>query len=250
MPVDPLVFGIEPSLPSNSKIWILVATSDKDSKISEIRNAIVEARFENVVIDKELSMGISRESFDHVAVVCDSATNLTPFLGAAFEALRPKSKISVVCTTENQNSSIKIQVTLAGFINISFPVVPHGSLIVAEKVAFSSTETVPLKLPSASTSKIDDDIIDERSLLAEEDFKKPDTAACGVPEEGKKKRACKNCSCGLAEEEAAGVEQPAAKSSCGSCSLGDAFRCATCPYLGMPPFKPGETVKLNSVDDF
>lgn len=95
---------------------------------------------------------------------------------------------------------------------------------------------------------LDDDLIDPDTLLDEEDLQKPDSAALKVCTTTGKRKACKDCSCGLAEELAgekiASVNSENAKSSCGNCYLGDAFRCSTCPYLGMPAFKPGEKVQL------
>uniref|UniRef100_A0A183B3Q6 Fe-S cluster assembly protein DRE2 n=1 Tax=Echinostoma caproni TaxID=27848 RepID=A0A183B3Q6_9TREM len=103
-----------------------------------------------------------------------------------------------------------------------------------------------------------DEMINTDDLLDPADRDSATVAACGkeaaapngqVP---KKKRACKNCTCGLAEqeqaEEQAKVNTAGVKSSCGNCYLGDAFRCSTCPYRGLPPFKPGEQVRLP--DDF
>ncbi|KAJ3129324.1 Anamorsin [Nowakowskiella sp. JEL0407] len=107
---------------------------------------------------------------------------------------------------------------------------------------------------AATDNDLSDLIADDSDLLTEDDLIKP-VIDCSPNSVGKKK-ACKNCSCGLAEIEAAEAEKEKAAqvvskpstavvtSSCGSCYLGDAFRCSTCPYLGMPAFKPGEKVQL------
>lgn len=99
----------------------------------------------------------------------------------------------------------------------------------------------------------EDDLIDSDQLLSSEDLQKPDPASLKVCGTTGKRKACKDCSCGLAEEldaEANDKKQgtgEAPKSSCGSCYLGDAFRCSTCPYLGMPSFKPGEKVSISDL---
>merc|ERR1719319_949502 len=92
------------------------------------------------------------------------------------------------------------------------------------------------------------ELVDEDELLDQEDLVKVDPSSLRVCGTTGKRKACKDCSCGLKEELSDGKE-PTTKSvnsSCGSCYLGDAFRCGSCPYLGMPAFKPGQKVQLSS----
>lgn len=135
----------------------------------------------------------------------------------------------------------------------------------------------------------DDELIDEDALLSEDDLKGPikirecsqSILSCqsntNIPDpateckpKAKRRRACKDCTCGLAQrleaedrakrdkadsalaaiklksEDLAEVDftVPGKVGSCGNCSLGDAFRCDGCPYIGLPAFKPGEEVRL------
>ncbi|KKY23385.1 putative anamorsin family protein [Diplodia seriata] len=121
----------------------------------------------------------------------------------------------------------------------------------------------------------DDDLIDEDDLLTEQDKMRPvmPPPECR-PKVGKRRRACKDCTCGLAqqieaEDKAKRDEADKALNtmkldtndlaevdftvqgkvgSCGNCALGDAFRCDGCPYIGLPAFKPGEEVRLLNND--
>ena len=52
----------------------------------------------------------------------------------------------------------------------------------------------------------------------------------------------------VSDKEKADLENGNTESACGKCYLGDAFRCATCPYRGVPAFEKGDKVKLVSND--
>ncbi|XP_060694288.1 anamorsin [Hemiscyllium ocellatum] len=123
--------------------------------------------------------------------------------------------------------------------------------VVDEKPQLDPSTRKAWTLSATDMNDDDVDLIDSDELLDEDDLKKPDPASLRAMDCGdgkKKKRACKNCTCGLAEEldgkGSTDVKKLQVKSSCGSCYLGDAFRCASCPYMGMPAFKPGEKILL------
>jgi len=116
----------------------------------------------------------------------------------------------------------------------------------------------------------DDELIDEDALLDEDDLKRHVKIPTECKPKAKRRRACKDCTCGLAQKLEAEDKAKRANAdqalntlklqaddlaevdftvkgkvgSCGNCALGDAFRCDGCPYIGLPAFKPGEEVRL------
>ncbi|XP_003704894.1 cytokine induced apoptosis inhibitor 1 [Megachile rotundata] len=124
--------------------------------------------------------------------------------------------------------------------------------VIAEKPSFEIGSSVKLNFGKEKSSNVwklddavDEELINEDELLDESDIIKVNAPSLKVCSTTGKRKACKDCTCGLAEE-LSGKTAPEGnvKSSCGNCYLGDAFRCASCPYLGMPAFKPGEKVVL------
>ncbi len=179
--------------------------------------------------------------------------------------------------------NLPAELTLSGFVVLSAN--QEGALI-AQKPAHSAAPSVSLKTaPSAALplrKKTDPDrkaskkalwslnapstpTIDAESLLTAADRERPAVCEPAVRGAARRKKACKNCTCGLAELEAEELAQsnvvlldgapdgqakevtqaekdrlmaaasaaPKATSSCGNCYLGDAFRCSGCPFRGM-----------------
>jgi len=260
------------------------------------KNRSVEKQMLDRLVDGATTLAPS--TYDSVHVTLSSLEyetllpNLPPFLSQVLSGLIPLGTLHLLNLTPGL-LSISSELTLAGFSVLS----DQGTIIAQKPANFSGTSfslnsrSVAVALPrrridrksskkalwtfnSPSTTSID-----AESLLTPEDRERP-VPTCEPIGAGasRRKKACKNCTCGLAEleeerkvvmldgsidgstVEVAQSEKerlvnvakaaPKATSSCGSCFLGDAFRCASCPYLGLPVFKPGEKVEIDmGMDD-
>lgn len=193
--------------------------------------------------------------------------------GHIFRILRPLAKLAVEgIASREAGQELSTDLQIQGFFNIlaakgdgdeRFVVCQKPEMELGASAALPAAAAAQKKGWVLNTSDLaEGDLVDEDALLDDGlEFQR----GCGPAGESKgaeggKKRACKNCSCGLAEQEAAQaqaaitggpVQEVLLKSSgCGSCAKGDAFRCASCPFLGKPAFEPGqEKVVLAMGDD-
>ncbi|VDK65933.1 unnamed protein product [Onchocerca ochengi] len=231
----------------------------------------LKTRFKKLTVlvskDEQIEADIKKEIYNGIIVVTFGAA-LERLLRSAFLATKPNSTVRVIVRNAD-DAKILREIKLAGFLDVMKVCDGIWKAYDCKKPNISVGAAVPLKLPHSSkklnvwnVNVVDDDLIDEDMLLQEEDYAKPTIATIkenfggnfDTPNEVKKRRPCKNCTCGLAEiieSEKVTAQIKPGKSSCGNCGLGDAFRCSTCPYWGLPPFKPGEEgkIKLGTVND-
>ncbi|ETS62787.1 hypothetical protein PaG_02532 [Moesziomyces aphidis] len=312
--VDPtgtvLVIGSMASAQSGSYQKVIEAYSGRQ----------VEMHMVDRLTDGATALAPSTYPIAHLVVsYADAASPL--LLSSLHAALQPSAKIVVEAgelTDATTAQKVNAELTIAGFTDIhtdSATGVVSATKPSGAAASFSigsssgaSSSALPLRKKLGASSAAAkkslwatqpasaNELIDQSTLLRDGDFvattavKRPD---CDVgPGQGKKKKACKGCTCGLRElqeeeERNANVVQldtedmdmpnaaPAeggkrtevtetiigkdgkpktikriqvdtkgATSSCGSCFLGDAFRCSSCPYLGLPAFEPGQKVEI------
>lgn len=220
--------------------------------------------------------GLTPASIDKLEIVV-SSTELTTLydpveLSAWAPLLTTDGEVSVcVQSTEGDANPVNLEPVhtsflLAGLSGCSERREANGSrVLTTTKKQGTSNGAAPLTLNKKNATAVsialddpDTDLIDEDGLLADQDdsggLLAPPSAvpkARTATDDCGGRKACDNCTCGRAEREGK-EEKPKqiATSSCGNCAKGDAFRCASCPYLGKPAFKPGEEhLVLDLTDD-
>jgi hypothetical protein len=159
--------------------------------------------------------------------------------------------------TSDETTRTAVAFKPSGPISVALPLRKKAKE--AEPAAPATVESVWKVMATSSSEELGIDLVDPDSLLNEDDLnaggKESECGAIRVAGAGKKRRACKDCSCGFAEEilkdenatESHHDDHDHKTGGCGACAKGDAFRCATCPYRGLPTFTPGSkpAVKLN-----
>ncbi|KAL4241952.1 Fe-S cluster assembly protein DRE2 [Abortiporus biennis] len=265
-----------------------------------------DGKYQSLIKQLEETRRVDRQMLDRLL---DGATSLTPSSFSSVHIVLSPADLESLGTLHIENLSSSIpnlssDLTLAGFTVLS----PSSQTesVLAQKPSNSTGMSLSLKNTNGTSvsvplrRKVDPERkaskkalwtlnapctppIDAESLLTAADRQRPVPTCEPVSKTApRRKKACKGCTCGLAELEAEELSQskvvvlngdesggalevaqsdkdrllaaakaaPKATSSCGNCYLGDAFRCSSCPYLGLPAFRPGEKVEIDfGMDD-
>lgn len=205
----------------------------------------IEVPYDSVVVYVE-----KPGNYGHVTMTREEKRSL---IVAGLKMTRPGGLFVVV--DHGGDEGLKHMLVMSGCTSVTCEE-KEGSMVVATGRKFEKKEAsaIQLNLGGGSTAwKVsaddeDEELIDEDDLLVEDDDMAGVVEAAPVSGTGPAvKKACANCTCGRAEGKMTKltkdmIENP--QSGCGSCALGDAFRCAGCPYRGLPAFEMGKKIEL------
>jgi hypothetical protein len=294
-----------PSGPAMAKRNLLLAppsVASHEEKLRAIFTTFDHANTDLQMLDR-LSAGfvsLPAATYDLVLVLSDVDGSRTPESALLlnrhlFTSLVPAIKVGGRLQFQDSQMSAaeSKEAILAGLVPSDGGFVKQEEEEVVIPLRFGKKKT-PAPVQKFDFSKLDDeddDLIDEDDLLDEEDLKRRPQARMYFPrhlhlqqfamhhtdaqtatecQPQKRRRPCKDCTCGLAakfeaeeterrSQANAGLEAikldtsdlneldftvQGKTGSCNNCSLGDAFRCSTCPFIGLPAFKPGEEVRI------
>ncbi|KAF7331856.1 Fe-S cluster assembly protein DRE2 [Mycena kentingensis (nom. inval.)] len=293
-----------PLLPKGAALAIGSLTTAQNGKYQSLIEDLeatrkVDRQMLDRLVDNATSLDTAFYASVHVTLTTSEYDNLLPnapaLLAQLLDGLQPLGALHLHDVPQSYSSEL----ILAGFTILS-----TNSTLIAQKPATAALSlkgsaapaavvALPLKrkkMDSAAKKALwtltpapNTPLVNAESLLTDQDRARPvptcEPVKTGAP---RRKRACKNCSCGLKEleeeemrtsnvvvldgaidGEAVEMSQdererlikaaraaPKATSSCGNCWLGDAFRCDGCPFRGLPAFKPGEKVQIDfGMDD-
>lgn len=271
------------TLKKDNQVLLVLSEEISNDDIGEFSSAVKERTGSNIetltiIVNEFKTRGFKASAFDAIIfVLSQSQFDNDELLLETLKILKPSGKVVIYEPLEIEKKAESLtckerlsKLKLSGFklndadskpLNTNVAMKALLSKVyqnteniyetVAAKPSFEIGSSVTLNFAKEKNNvwklddAVEDDLIDEDELLDETDIKKPEAASLKVCSTTGKRKACKDCSCGLAEElSGKATVDSAPKSSCGNCYLGDAFRCASCPYLGMPAFKPGEKILL------
>ncbi|KAE8895810.1 Anamorsin [Phytophthora fragariae] len=264
----------------HGNVAILTRLQDTAAAVQQLKQTnpqVADVTVLSVAADSDVAQTVASSSgaFDVIVAFNEQTEQLGAELGAMLPLLKDGGalQLHVANVQEEKKNAVLMALMIGGLVDTTHkeeasPFYPEfvGAVSFSSKKQSFESAAIPLAKKTTTTAQPikkwtvladdfgdeaqDDDIIDEDTLLDDTDEVLQAAKADCDEKVGGKKRACKNCTCGLKDEEDKPVmsEKDLNKlvSGCGNCFKGDAFRCGSCPFLGKPAFKPGmEKVLLN-----